>query len=178
MRSLLITCAVPTLFLFVAGCGSSEQAARDAGPSSADDAQYLTTQPPENSIAVGDAVDNVQDGERATLVGLIGGSEQPFVDGLAAFTIVDPSVPYCAADEGCPTPWDYCCQQDQVKGNIATVKIVDEGGLPVAQDARQLLGLEELAEVVATGTVRRDEEGNLTLDAENVYVKASVSEPK
>ncbi len=49
-----------------------------------------------------------------SLSGRIGGSEKPFVDGLAAFTIVDLKVPYCADDEGCPTPWDYCCNQKDV----------------------------------------------------------------
>ena len=77
------------------------------------------------------------------------------MDGLAAFTIVDPAVPYCAADEGCPTPWDYCCQQDKVPANSATVKLVDADGKLVAEGARDLLGVEELAEVVVRGKAER-----------------------
>jgi len=171
MRFLTFVFLGAAVCVTVAGCGSSEPNVRDAGASTAGNEQYLATQPPDQSIAVGEAVGQVQDGDRAALVGIIGGSRQPFVDGLAAFTMVDPKVPYCAADEGCPTPWDYCCTQDQVKGNIATVKVVDDAGAPVPQDARQLLGVEELTEVVATGTVRRDDDGNLTLDAEQVFVK-------
>ena len=108
-----------------------------------------------------------------TLVGIIGGSSKPFVDGLAAFTIVDPKVPYCSADEGCPTPWDYCCTQDQVKGNIATVKIVDDTGKPVAVDARKMLNVKELSTVVVQGTARRDDQGNLTVAASQVFVRPS-----
>ena len=59
--------------------------------------------------------------DEVVLVGRIGGSEAPFVDGLAAFTIVDAKVPPCSAEEGCETPWDYCCEQDAVKDNIATL---------------------------------------------------------
>jgi hypothetical protein len=93
------------------------------------------------------------------------------VDGLAAFTIVDTAVPYCAADEGCPTPWDYCCTQNQVKDNIATVKVVDDEGNPVADDARALLGVRELSTVVVKGKAQRDDQGNLTIAASEVYVR-------
>lgn len=93
------------------------------------------------------------------------------MDGLAAFTIVDPAVPYCAADEGCPTPWDYCCQQDKVPANSATVKLVDADGKLVAEGARDLLGVEELAEVVVRGKAERDDAGNLTVLAQRVFVR-------
>jgi hypothetical protein len=113
----------------------------------------------------------VADGDAVTVVGTIGGSTEPFVDGLAAFTIVDPKVPYCAPEEGCPTPWDYCCTQDQVKDNIATIKIVDEQGSAVTADARQLLGVQELSTVVVKGTATRDDNGNLTVAATEVFVR-------
>ena len=74
-------------------------------------------------------------------------------------------------DEGCPTPWDYCCTQDQVKDNIATVKLVDAEGKPVTDDARKLLGVKELSVVVAEGTARRDESGNLTVAATKIFVR-------
>ena len=104
-------------------------------------------------------------------MGLIGGSSEPFVKGLAAFTIVDPKVPYCAAEEGCPTPWDYCCETDAVKQNIATVKIVDVSGKPVTQDAREFLNVKELSTVVVKGKAKRDDLGNLTVAASKIFVK-------
>jgi hypothetical protein len=89
---------------------------------------------------------------------------------MAAFTIVDAKVPYCAADESCPTPWDYCCQTDAVKDNIATVQIVDESGKPVLSDARKLLNVKELSTVTVQGTVKRDKQGNLTVLATKLFV--------
>ena len=85
--------------------------------------------------------------------------------------IVDLKVPYCAPDEGCPTPWDYCCETDAVKENIATVQVVDESGNPITTDARQLLNAKELSTVVVQGKARRDEQGNLTIDANKVFVR-------
>ncbi len=90
---------------------------------------------------------------------------------MAAFTIVDPKVAYCADAEGCPTPWDYCCEQNEVKQNIAMIKVVDASGKLVAQDAKKLLGVKELSLIVAEGSAQRDEEGNLTLLATHVFLK-------
>jgi hypothetical protein len=102
---------------------------------------------------------------------LIGGSSKPFVDGLAAFTIVDPKVPYCAADEGCPTPWDYCCQTEAVKENIATIKVVDEAGKAIAGNAKELLKVKELSTVVVQGKAKRDDQGNLTVATSKIFVR-------
>lgn len=156
----------------VTGCSNA-----DITPVSGDsaahvaDAQYVVGAEPSGAISVGEARQSVEDEQTVTLVGTIGGSSKPFVDGLAAFTIVDPQVPSCSADEGCPTPWDYCCTQDQVKDNIATVKIVDESQQPVADDARNLLGVKELSTVVVQGKAQRDNQGNLTVAASKIFVR-------
>ncbi|MCR9208083.1 MULTISPECIES: hypothetical protein [Rhodopirellula] len=133
--------------------------------------QYEAETEPAGAMPVGEAREKTEDGKDVTLVGLIGGSSEPFVKGLAAFTIVDPKVPYCAPEEGCPTPWDYCCETDAVKQNIATVKIVDDSGKPVTQDAREFLNVKELSTVVVKGKARRDDQGNLTVAASKVFVK-------
>lgn len=153
----------------IVGCSTS-----DMNPSASQvkpDANYVLVTEPTGSVAVGEARNSINDGEEVVLVGRIGGSAEPFVDGLAAFTIVDPKVPHCAAEEGCPTPWDYCCMQNDVKDNIATVKIVDDRGQPVSRDARELLGVKELNTVVVHGTAQRDAEGNFALLADKVFVK-------
>ena len=164
-----ITVAFACLTLSMVGCGSS-QTAQDSDSTTVD-SRYVVQTEPEGAVAVGDARQSVEDEQMITLVGTIGGSSEPFVDGIAAFTIVDPKVPYCAPDEGCPTPWDYCCTQDQVKDNIATVKVVDDGGNPVVEDARGLLGVKELSTVVVKGKAKRDEQGNLTIAASKVFVR-------
>ncbi len=156
------------------GCGSSRVSTPTAKTGNQPDASpYLAAAEPDSPLPVGEARETVADKQDITLVGTIGGSVEPFVEGLAAFTIVDPKVPCCAPDEGCPTPWDYCCMQDQVEDNIATVKMVDAAGSPVAEDARTLLGVKELSTVVVQGTASRDEEGNLTVAATKVFVRPS-----
>ena len=92
------------------------------------------------------------------------------MDGVAAFTIVDPAIPYCAKEEGCPTPWDYCCNTDKLKDNSALIKIVSADGQPVSKDARELLGVKELSRVIVKGKAQRDKEGNLTVLAEKVHI--------
>jgi hypothetical protein len=163
---LLWACAA----LAIAGCRNSTDEA-DGPAASTVPSPYVVQSEPADAQPVGDARRNVQDQEAVTLVGRIGGSAQPFVDGLAAFTIVDPSVQHCPPEEGCPTPWDYCCTQDQVKQNIAMVKFVDAQGNPVAEDARQLLGVKELSLVVVRGKAQRDDSGNLAVLANELYVK-------
>ncbi len=161
------------LSFLAVGCGPSEVASGPNGAYSASKSQYLVDSEPSDAIPVGKARESIEDGQDVTLVGLIGGSSDPFVEGLAAFTIVDPKVPCCAPDEGCPTPWDYCCTQDQVKDNIATVKIVDDSGRPVVHGARGLLGVKELSTVVVHGKAIRDDQGNLTVAANKVFVRPS-----
>lgn len=167
---LLIPC-IASLAVAV-GCSPAPQTPETTSvPATESSNAYVVHEEPADAIPVGKARASVNDGQTITLVGTIGGSRQPFVDGLAAFTIVDPSIPSCADEEGCPTPWDYCCTQDQVKDNVATVKIVDGQGAPVAQDAKALLGVQELSTVVVSGKASRDAEGNLSLAANQVFIR-------
>lgn len=154
------------------GCGGGQN---EPQPAAADQSGrqsgYVARSEPIGAMSVGDARQSVQDEDEVVLVGRVGGSSKPFVDGIAAFTIVDLKLPHCSTGEGCPTPWDYCCAQDQVKDNIAMVKVVDDEGKPVAEDARQLLGLEVLDTVVIRGKATRDADGNLALLADQVFVR-------
>lgn len=162
------------LSLVMVGCGRSDVASDSESSDGAGDSAYLVQTEPEGALPVGEARKVAKNDEEVTLVGLIGGSAEPFVNGIAAFTIVDAKVPYCAADEGCATPWDYCCETVAVKDNIATIKVVDEAGAPVSQDARKLLNVKELSTVVVHGTAKRDELGNLTVSAKQVFVRPSI----
>ncbi|MEZ6092147.1 MAG: hypothetical protein R3C05_29915 [Pirellulaceae bacterium] len=165
-----LSAAIVCFSLLTVGCGQTETATTQ-GKSVEIDTRYAATTEPADAVPVGDARINSEDGQDITLVGVIGGSSKPFVEGLAAFTVVDPKVPSCAAEEGCPTPWDYCCTQDQVKENVATIKIVDDSGEPISKDAREFLNIKELSTVVVTGKAKRDDQGNLTVAANKVFVK-------
>ena len=151
-----------------AGCSQPSQTSPTDAVKASEPA-YLLTEKPAGAQGVAAARRSEAQGEVA-VEGLIGGSEKPFVEGVAAFTIVDPAVPHCGAGEGCPTPWDYCCNTDQLKDNTAMVKIVGANGKTVSKDARELLGVQELSKVIVHGKARQDEEGNLTVLADKVYV--------
>jgi len=130
----------------------------------------LLHEQPADAKPVGDVRESAEDGVDVTILGRIGGGANPWVDGRAAFTIVDPKVAPCHPSEGCPTPWDYCCSTDQLPKNSAMIKIVDTAGGTVEQDARQLLGVKELQTVVVKGKAKRDEAGNLTVLANGVFI--------
>ncbi len=154
------------------GCGGRVENETTGSPGwTASGTEYLLTTQPADAIAVGAARQSVVDQQEVTLVGVIGGSASPFVEGMAAFTIVDSKVPFCAPEEGCKTPWDYCCTQNEVKDNIATVKVVDASGNPMTIDAKGLLGVKELSTVWVQGKVKRDDAGNLSIAASKVFVK-------
>lgn len=155
------------------GCSRSDPAPQGVSrTTSVPDAAYLLTEKPDHAQGVAQARKSENGAEEIIVEGHIGGSEKPFVDGIAAFTIVDPSIPYCGQhdDDKCPTPWDYCCQTDKLKDNSALVKIVGADGTPVSKDARELLGVKELSRIVVRGKAQRDEQGNLTVLAEKVHI--------
>jgi len=162
-------CVIVGLCALLNGC--AEPASTVGIPTALVNSTYLAKAEPAESMPVGEARDSAEEGQEIAVVGVIGGTREPFLDGLAVFTIVDPAVPYCAAKEGCPTPWDYCCTQNQVKENIATVKLVDAAGELVEENAKDLLGVSELATIVAEGVAERDQQGNLTLMASKVFIR-------
>ena len=125
---------------------------------------------PAGAKGVAEVRQSAKDGDEVVVTGRVGGDAEPFIDGAAAFTIVDPALQPCPADEGCPTPWDYCCDVDKTAANKAMVKVVDEQGRTVTTDARKLLNVEPLSEVVVHGRAKRDDAGNLTVLADGVYV--------
>jgi hypothetical protein len=158
------------MVLSAVGCQSKDASEETAGSKPAS-SSYLASTEPVGAISVGEAREKTEDGQQVTLVGRIGGSSKPFIDGLAAFTIVDSKVPFCAPDEGCPTPWDYCCQTSAVKNNIATIKILSDAGKPVDKNAHDLLNVKELATVVVKGQAKRDDQGNLTVSTNQVFIR-------
>lgn len=115
---------------------------------------------------------SIKDGDPIRVVGRIGGSTHPWVDGQAAFTIVDLSLRACNdnTDDKCPTPWDYCCEA-KLSEAIAFVKIVDDKQSVVPVDARELFQVAELDTIVVQGKAQRDESGNFTVLANGVYVR-------
>jgi hypothetical protein len=98
----------------LAGCGqdSATTPASSASKSAAaiDGSKYLLSGEPENAAPVIKAQEAAKDDEDIVIVGRIGGEKSPWIDGRAAFLIVDQSLKSCAdvGSHNCPTPWDYC----------------------------------------------------------------------
>jgi hypothetical protein len=161
--------------LLVIGCGgkdsTSAPVAAQTGPNAAGKKYLLTAEPPE-AKTVKEVRNEAKNGDLVVILGHIGGEKKPWVEGRAAFWIVDPSIKPCPPDENCPTPWDCCCtaREDIVKA-MATIKIVDEQGQSLPVDARELLGVKESQMLVVRGRAKRDEQGNLVVLADGVFVR-------
>ena len=162
------------LFASIAGCSSkSEVETSNASlQSSAEWAKYLLSTAPDESQDVIPVVNAVEDGQDVVVIGRIGGDVNPWVEGLAAFTIVDRSLAACTDIHGdeCPTPWDYCCVTDQLPGAKTLVKVIDDEGEIIRTDARELLGLKELQTVIIEGRAQKNDDGNVTVLAHGIYV--------
>jgi hypothetical protein len=158
--------------LFAVGC--SQQSGEPPTPApSANGLKYLLDREPAEAQDVVGVRETAKNGDAVVIVGRIGGSDNPWIENRAAFKIVDLSLKACSDIPGdaCPIPWDYCCETHKLPTATALVKVVDEQGKLVKEDARQLLGVKELATVVIEGKAERDQTGNLTILATHVFIK-------
>ncbi|MAI33530.1 MAG: hypothetical protein L7W43_20030 [Rubripirellula sp.] len=161
------------------GCSSenstttSNASPRVPDQATVDGTAYLLDTEPEGAGDVTKVREEVGTDDELLVIGRIGGSSNPWIDGRAAFTIVDLSVKSCndTLDDKCPTPWDYCCETSKLPTSTALVKFVDETDQVIRADARSLFDLQELSTVVIKGTAKRDEAGNLTVLANGLFVK-------
>lgn len=171
------------LALIIAGCSgdtsttNSSAPVAPTGPSAAGKALLLDSQP-DGAKEVLAARNDAKDDEEIVVVGRIGGGTDPWVQGMAAFSIVDNSLKACSDIPGdkCPTPWDYCCEADLPKARTL-VKLVGADGNVIGTDARELLGVHELQTVYVQGRARRDAEGNLSVLASRIYVAPGGAAP-
>ncbi len=152
----------------VAGCSESKAPSASTNARSAPDPAYLLQDKPADVLGVAQAHNDSRNGDAIAVEGRIGGTARPFVEGLAAFTLVDAKLLGCPDQQGSATPWDYCCSD--TAGQLALVQIVGPDAQPVSKDARELLGVAELSKVVVRGRAQRDDQGNLTVLADKVHV--------
>ncbi len=174
MKSLGILLGVTfSIGLIAIGCSSGDSSTDEAAtsPDPSLTAEYVLSEEPADVQDVAELLETVEDGQEVAVVGRVGGSPTPFIDGLAAFTLVDTRLEPCPDAEGCPTPWDYCCDRSILPKNMLTIKVVDEQDLPVEQGAASLLGIEELSMVVVHGRAAVDEAGNVSILTDGVFVR-------
>ncbi|MDP6443498.1 MAG: hypothetical protein QGG36_29280 [Pirellulaceae bacterium] len=108
MRKLLLFTAGACLTLAV-GCSQNEEPITPVA-GSVDGSLYRLDNEPAGALGVIKIRQDAKDQDSVVVVGRIGGSESPWVDGRAAFTIVDSSLKSCleCGSMECPKPWDYC----------------------------------------------------------------------
>ena len=86
------------------------------------------------------------------------------VAGFAVFTLMDSSLPYCGEknkEDGCKTPWDYCCESSDTRtANSLLVEVRDAKGKPIAGSLGDLRLLDA---VTVVGKLTKDEHGNHVL---------------
>lgn len=169
MKTFVLVSVVAMVGL-LAGCGTSSPKPTKL---SADGAAFRLDAAPAGAKGVKQVKQDSKDGEDIVIEGRIGGDISPWVEGQAAFLVVDNSLKPCNEkdDDACETPWDYCCDTDLLPSCKAMVKIVDAKGKPLTTDARKLLGIKELQTVVVRGKAKRDAAGNLTVLADGVFVR-------
>lgn len=171
-RIMSVACLLAGLIGVGCGGGGSSTPVAAHATDGIDKEKYLLQTEPAGAKSVKESRDSAKDGDEVVVVGHIGGDPKPWVEGRAAFWIVDSSIKPCPPGEGCPTPWDCCCvaKEDLLKA-MATVKVVDDQGQTVLVDARKLLGVKESATVVVHGKAKRDDKGNLTVLTDKLFVR-------
>lgn len=161
--------AVFSVFIMSMGCSSGNDPVSEARKLGQ---QYLLTSEPSGAVGVITAREDAKDGDELVMVGRIGGAENPWIDGRAAFTLLDTSMSVVAEGEGnCES--ELClgnCCPDALNACTVLVKVVDSNGKLVRVDSRELLGVLNSDMVVATGMAQRDENGNFVMLASGVYI--------
>lgn len=164
------TLCIGLVSALLVGCGGKPEAAPKAEAKKPVNPRFILAAEPASPVDVIAAKTSAKNDEAITLIGRIGGDVDPWVKGRASFLLVDSSFKPCSEEEGCETPWDYCCEPDIAKGK-ATIKFVDDKGEMLPTDARELLAVKELQTIVVKGKAKRDEAGNLVVLADGIFVR-------
>jgi hypothetical protein len=136
-------------------------------------AGLFLTSAPAGTKMVEDAKKDAHAGDPITIRGRIGGSESPFVEDRAMFTLMGPGLPACSdnPDDKCSTPWDYCCENaSAIAEHQATIQIVGAGGQPLHLTLKGQNNLRELSDCTIVGTVAQVDGPLLIVNAKNIYV--------
>lgn len=158
------------------GCGSATESPAVASSSvvNIDASQYQLEEEPDGAVGVITARETAEDGAAIVLVGRVGGSARPWVDGRAAFTLLDASMSVVAEGEDSGEEGELCtgdCCALERQSCTTLVKVVDSQGKLVPMDSRELLGLKESDMVVVQGTAKKDKSGNFVMLAKGVFIR-------
>lgn len=156
----------------LSGCGSAPGTESHA-PSDIDGSQFLLNEEPDGAVGVIAARQSAEDGTPLVLVGRVGGSANPWIDGRAAFMLLGASMSVVAEGED-SAEGELCtgdCCATERSACTTLVKVVNSSGQVVPVDSRKLLGLKVSDMVVVEGTAKKDKSGNFSLLANRVFVR-------
>ena len=171
--SILLALSVSIALVGCGGSSSADVSSNAITSVSVDGSKYLLADEPEGAVGVIAARESAKDGEPIVLVGQIGGAKNPWIEGRAAFMLLDASMVIVAdGTEGAEGEicMDDCCASERA-GSTTLVKVVDANGKVLAVDARKLLGISDNDMVVVRGSVSKDEAGNFVVLADGVHVR-------
>lgn len=132
-------------------------------------AGFFLRDAPANFISVGEARKVGQVGRPVVVRGRIGGLAKPIADRHAIFVISDHRLPLC--QEGCASPWDYCCTpREQIRDKVATVQVVDINGRPLKVSLDGVNGLKPASDVIVLGTVAQKGKNFMIVNAKSIHV--------
>lgn len=164
--------AVAPALPLLTGCGSAP-AAEATAPSDIKGSDFLLSEEPDGAVGVIAAREAAEDGVPLVLVGRVGGSANPWIEGRAAFMVLDASMSVVAegeeSAEGELCTGD-CCATERL-ACTTLVKVVDASGQVVPVDTRKLLGLKESDMVVVEGTAKKDKSGNFSMLVNHVFIR-------
>ena len=161
--------------LVLASCGGGETGGRPSPPATSPGAgagraapQFVLAQDPGPAQEVKAAK---AAGPSESTVVVVVGRVGHIVPGRAVFTLMDASLPFCGQEneeDGCKTPWDYCCESPETRtANALVVEVRDAAGEPKKTPTLPELRLLDL--VAVTGRLSQDEHGNFVLVATGWY---------
>lgn len=154
------------LSLVLSGCAEPSVSA----PTAAISTKFVLASEPAGAVDVLDVKEKSEDGQHVVVAGRLGGGLDSWIDGRAAFLLVDARIePACADGDicalGCPG-----CTKEMMEASTM-VKFLGEDGNVVPVDARQLLGVQDGQHVVVEGVASRDLTGNVFIAAQGVFIR-------
>lgn len=172
---IFLSAAAAALGLLLVACGTEDTQAppkeipKETGAVDALQSLALPAAPAETQPVLA-AIQANTFGSPVTVSGKVG----EIADGRAAFRLADVSLQDCnKGEDHCETPWDYCCvPSNEMKAGSVMVEFKDESGALLKGKLEGVGKLGHLAHVVVTGTMRKDEAGNLFMDGSGFFVTA------
>lgn len=162
------------VLLAMVGCNDPKSTNQTSAPNPALAERIVDSPPTEPALTVLAVRKTAVPGDEVTVEGRIAGSNRPFSESFAILTIVDDTLQTCdlTADDGCPTPWDACCEAPEaIAAARLTVQLVGEDGAPLEGSLKGVNEMTELDRITVTGQVSPlSTEENLIIDASLIHL--------